>query len=152
MTSNQPQENLPSLSDIISPSKEIEPNNIPTTEINLKQEQENNNIPEEEINTPSQIYTKAITTSKAVEQQQQPQVVKITRKIITSTQPPTDTYVSRKIITTTTRGAEPNKTQNTRYNNTDSTYIPKVTQVKSTTGTSYTRPNVKSTMTVSNNR
>ena len=32
MTSNQPQENLPSLSDIISPSKEIEPNNIPTTE------------------------------------------------------------------------------------------------------------------------
>ena len=152
MTSNQPQENLPSLSDIISPSKEIEPNNIPTTEINLKQEQENNNIPEEEINTPSQIYTKTITTSKAVEQQQQPQVVKITRKIITSTQPPTDTYVSRKIITTTTRGAEPNKTQNTRYNNTDSTYIPKVTQVKTTTGTSYTRPNVKSTMTVSNNR
>lgn len=149
MTSNQPQENLPSLSDIISPSKEIEPNKIPTTEINLKEEQENNNIPAEEINTPTQIITKTTTSSKVVEQ---PPVVKITRKIITSTQPPTDTYVSRKIITTTTRGGEPNKTQNTRYNNTGSTYVPKVTQVKTTTGTSYTRPNVKSTMTTSNNR
>ena len=149
MTSNQPQENLPSLSDIISPSKEIEPNKIPTTEINLKEEQENNNIPAEEINTPTQIITKTTTSSKVVEP---PPVVKITRKIITSTQPPTDTYVSRKIITTTTMGGEPNKTQNTRYNNTGSTYIPKVTQVKTTTGTSYTRPNVKSTMTVSNNR
>ena len=149
MTSNQPQENLPSLSDIISPSKEIEPNKIPTTEINLKEEQENNNIPAEEINTPTQIITKTTTSSKVVEQ---PPVVKITRKIITSTQPPTDTYVSRKIITTTTRGGDPNKTQNTRYNNTGSTYIPKVTQVKTTTGISYTRPNVKSTMTVSNNR
>ena len=149
MTSNQPQENLPSLSDIISPSKEIEPNKIPTTEINLKEEQENNNIPAEEINTPTQIITKTTTSSKVVEQ---PPVVKITRKIITSTQPPTDTYVSRKIITTTTRGGDPDKTQNTRYNNTGSTYIPKVTQVKTTTGTSYTRPNVKSTMTVSNNR
>ena len=149
MTSNQPQENLPSLSDIISPSKEIEPNKIPTTEINLKEEQENNNIPAEEINTPTQIITKTTTSSKVVEQ---PPVVKITRKIITSTQPPTDTYVSRKIITTTTRGGDPNKTQNTRYNNTGSTYVPKVTQVKTTTGTSYTRPNVKSTMTVSNNR
>jgi len=149
MTSNQPQENLPSLSDIISPHKEIEPNKIPITEINLKEEQENNNIPAEEINTPTQIITKTTTSSKVVEQ---PPVVKITRKIITSTQPPTDTYVSRKIITTTTRGDDPNKTQNTRYNNTGSTYIPKVTQVKTTTGTSYTRPNVKSTMTVSNNR
>ena len=149
MTSNQPQENLPSLSDIISPSKEIEPNKIPTTEINLKEEQENNNIPAEEINTPTQIITKTTTSSTVVEQ---PPVVKITRKIITSTQPPTDTYVSRKIITTTTRGGDPDKTQNTRYNNTGSTYIPKVTQVKTTTGTSYTRPNVKSTMTVSNNR
>ena len=149
MTSNQPQENLPSLSDIISPSKEIEPNKIPTTEINLKEEQENNNIPAEEINTPTQIITKTTTSSKVVEP---PPVVKITRKIITSTQPPTDTYVSRKIITTTTMGGEPNKTQNTRYNNTGSTYVPKVTQVKTTTGTSYTRPNVKSTMTVSNNR
>ena len=149
MTSNQPQENLPSLSDIISPHKEIEPNKIPITEINLKEEQENNNIPAEEINTPTQIITKTTTSSKVVEQ---PPVVKITRKIITSTQPPTDTYVSRKIITTTTRGGDPNKTQNTRYNNTGSTYVPKVTQVKTTTGTSYTRPNVKSTMTVSNNR
>ena len=149
MTSNQPQENLPSLSDIISPSKEIEPNKIPTTEINLKEEQENNNIPAEEINTPTQIITKTTTSSTVVEQ---PPVVKITRKIITSTQPPTDTYVSRKIITTTTRGGDPDKTQNTRYNNTGSTYIPKVTQVKTITGTSYTRPNVKSTMTVSNNR
>ena len=149
MTSNQPQENLPSLSDIISPHKEIEPNKIPITEINLKEEQENNNIPAEEINTPTQIITKTTTSSKVVEQ---PPVVKITRKIITSTQPPTDTYVSRKIITTSTRGGDPNKTQNTRYNNTGSTYVPKVTQVKTTTGTSYTRPNVKSTMTVSNNR
>jgi len=152
MTSNQPpQENLPSLSDIISPYKEIEPNSIPTTQINLQKEKEieNTTNPEEVINTPSQIYTKTSTTKKVVEQ---PQVVKITKKIITSTQPQTETYVSRKIITTTTRGVEPNKTQNTRYNNTGSTYIPKVTQVKTSTGTSYSRPNVKSTVTVSNNR
>ena len=125
MTSEQThQEKLPSLNDMISPEKEVEPNNIIITK---------ESSPEQEVNTQ--------TTTQINEG---PTVVKVS-KIITTSEPVTETHVTNTKINTITRGGEPISTsKTTRYNNTGSTYIPKVTQTKTTTSStnSYVRPNI----------
>jgi hypothetical protein len=109
---------------MISPEKEVEPNNIIITK---------ESSPEQEVNTQ--------TTTQINEG---PTVVKVS-KIITTSEPVTETHVTNTKITTITRGGEPISTsKTTRYNNTGSTYIPKVTQTKTTTSStnSYVRPNI----------
>ena len=131
MSSDQAQqEKLPSLNDMISPEKQVEPNNIIITK---------ENSPEQEVNTQT-------TTTKINEG---PTVVKIS-KIITTSEPVTETHVTNTKITTISRGGEPiNTSKTTRYNDTGSTYTPKVTQTKTTSNpaSSYTRPNITQTVT-----
>ena len=123
MTSNESnQGKLTSLSEIISPEKQVSPNKI-------------------EIN--NQVVRSSYVT------QTDPQVTKITRKIVTS-QPVTETHVTRKIITTTKIG-QTNLNQNTRYNNTNSSTNKTKTvttsytrpSVQSTSTNSYNRYNIQ---------
>ena len=87
MSSDQAQqEKLPSLNDMISPEKQVEPNNIIITK---------ENSPEQEVNTQT-------TTTKINEG---PTVVKIS-KIITTSEPVTETHVTNTKITTISRGGE----------------------------------------------
>ena len=113
--SESSQGKLTSLSEIISPEKQVSPNKI-------------------EIK--NQTVRSTYTT------QTDPQVTRITRKIVTS-QPVTETHVTRKIITTTNIG-QTNLNQNTRYNNTNTSSNPNLIKNKTVT-TSYTRPGVQST-------
>ena len=123
MKSNETsQGKLTSLTEIISPEKQSQPNKI---ESNYQQ-----------------IHSSSTTRTE-------PQVTKITGKIVTS-QPVTETHITRKIITTTKIG-QTNLNQNNRYNtSSNSSSTPNLIQNK-TIATSYTRSGVHSTSTLSNN-
>ena len=119
MKSNQPtHEKLPSLNDIISPTKEVEPNKETIKETQIIEQINNNNIPVINIKlTPSSTLTEnQASTSNVYES---PKVVKITKKSITNAQPVTETHVKRKVTTTSSRGPQTNYTQNSRYVNTN---------------------------------
>ena len=119
MKSNQPtHEKLPSLNDIISPTKETEPNKETLKETQIIEQINNNNIPviNIELNPSSTLTEKQKSTSNIYES---PKVVKITKNITTNAQPVTETHVTRKVITTTSKGPQTNHTQNSRYVNTN---------------------------------
>ena len=147
MSSSQAhQGNLPSLNDIISQTKEVEPNNIVISgEKPQVQIQYSNNMSSQRgnMNQSSNIQSTTNETNG-------PSSVQITRTKITS-QPVTETHVIKtKIVTTTTRGGLPTNTKTTTYNNTASSNIPSVNKTKTTTTTTtnnYTRPKITSTMT-----
>ena len=119
MKSNQPtHEKLPSLNDIISPTKEIEPNKETIKETQIIEQINNNSIPVINIKlTPSSTLTENQTSTSNV--YESPKVVKITKKSITNAQPVTETHVTRKVTTTSSRGPQTNYTQNSRYVNTN---------------------------------
>ena len=125
---------LPSVEDVISSEKEIEQTNLIITEDKPEEpdNQENNGMPP----STSQTTTKVNAG---------PTVVKITNRIVTTTQPVTETKVTRKIVTTTTRGTDPNKLVNTRYNNNIIGNNPTVTQSRTVipSKTNYIKPTVK---------
>ena len=147
MSSSQAhQGNLPSLNDIISQTKEVEPNNIvisgekPQVQIHYS-----NNMSSQRGNT-----NQSSNIQSTINETNGPSSVQITRTKITS-QPVTETHVIKtKIVTTTTRGGLPTNTKTTTYNNTASSNIPSVNKTKTTTTTTtnnYTRPKITSTMT-----
>ena len=110
MKSNQPtHEKLPSLNDIISPTKEVEPNKETLKETQIIEQINNNNIPviNIDINPNSNLTENQTSTSNVYES---PKVVKKTIQITTNAQPVTETHVSRKIITTASRGPQTNNT------------------------------------------
>lgn len=125
---------LPSVEDVISSEKEIEQTNLIITEDKPEEpdNQENNGM------TPS-------TSQTTTKVNAGPTVVKITNRIVTTTQPVTETKVTRKIVTTTTRGTDPNKLVNTRYNNNIIGNNPTVTQSRTVipSKTNYIKPTVK---------
>ncbi len=89
MKSNQPtHEKLPSLNDIISPTKEVEPNKETIKETQIIEQINNNNIPviNIELNPSSTLTENQTSTSNVYES---PKVVKITKKSITNAQPVT---------------------------------------------------------------
>jgi hypothetical protein len=95
MKSNQPtHEKLPSLNDIISPTKEVEPNKETIKETQIIEQINNNNIPviNIELNPSSTLTENQTSTSNVYES---PKVVKITKKSITNAQPVTETHVTR---------------------------------------------------------
>ena len=153
MDPNQPskENNLPSLNDMISPEKEVDPSNIGTV-VNQQPEQINFVENEETKINPNPTSTQ-VQSETVVKEDEAPTVVKITKKTVTTSQPVTQTIISRKIVTTTNKGPETKKyVQNTRYGTNPSTNTPKTTQIKTTTINNYTRPNVKPPITLSNNR
>jgi hypothetical protein len=153
MDPNQPskENNLPSLNDMISPEKEVNPSNIGTV-VNQQPEQINFVENEETKINPNPTSTQ-VQSETVVKEDEAPTVVKITKKTVTTSQPVTQTIISRKIVTTTNKGPETKKyVQNTRYGTNPSTNTPKTTQIKTTTINNYTRPNVKPPITLSNNR
>ena len=162
MKSNQPtHEKLPSLNDIISPTKETEANKETLKETQIIEQINTNNIPviNIELNPSSTLTENQTSTSNVYES---PKVVKITKTITTNAQPVTETHVSRKIITTTSKGPQTNYTQNSRYVNTNKntnnnapnipTYTaPRSSQTKiitktNTVNTNYSKPSTKSTV------
>ena len=161
MKSNQPtHEKLPSLNDIISPTKEVEPNKETIKETQIIEQINNNNIPviNIELNPSSTLTENQTSTSNIYES---PKVVKITKKSITNAQPVTETHVTRKVTTTSSRGPQTNYTQNSRYVNTNTnnnapnipTYsAPRTGQTKivtktNTVNSTYAKPGTKSTVT-----
>ena len=161
MKSNQPtHEKLPSLNDIISPTKEVEPNKETIKETQIIEKINNNNIPVINIElTPSSTLTENQTSTSNV--YESPKVVKITKKSITNAQPVTETHVTRKVTTTSSRGPQTNYTQNSRYVNTNTnnnapnipTYsAPRTGQTNifmktNTVNSTYAKPGTKSTVT-----
>ena len=161
MKSNQPtHEKLPSLNDIISPTKEVEPNKETIKETQIIEQINNNNIPVINIKlTPSSTLTENQTSTSNI--YESPKVVKITKKSITNAQPVTETHVTRKVTTTSSRGPQTNYTQNSRYVNTNTnnnapnipTYsAPRTGQTKiitktNTVNSTYAKPGTKSTVT-----
>lgn len=162
MKSNQPtHEKLPSLNDIISPTKETEPNKETLKETQIIEQINNNNIPviQLDLNQNSTLTENQTSTSNVYES---PKVIKITKNITTNAQPVTETQVTRKIITTTSKGPQTNYTQNSRYVNTNKntnnnapnipTYsAPRTGQTKiitktNTVNSKYTKPGTKSTV------
>ena len=147
MSSSQAhQGNLPSLNDIISQTKEVEPNNIVISgEKPQVQIQYSNNMSSQRGN-----MNQSSNIQSTINETNGPSSVQITRTKITS-QPVTETHVIKtKIVTTTTRGGLPTNTKTTTYNNTASSNIPSVNKTKTTTTTTtnnYTRPKITSTMT-----
>ena len=153
MDPNQPskENNLPSLNDMISPEKEVDPAKIGNV-VNQQPEQINFVENEETKINPNPTSTQ-VQSETVVKEDEAPTVVKITKKTVTTSQPVTQTIISRKIVTTTNKGPETKKyVQNTRYGTNPSTNTPKTTQIKTTTINNYTRPNVKPPITLSNNR
>ena len=158
MKSNQPtHEKLPSLNDIISPTKDIEPNKESLKETEIIEQFNNNSIPVINIDiNPSSTLTENKTTTNAYES---PKVVKITQKITTTSQPVIETHVSRKVTTTSSRGPQPSYTQNSRYVNTNTNNVPnippysaprtgqtKIVTKTNTVNSTYAKPGTKSTM------
>ena len=164
MSTNQPtHEKLPSLNDIISPTKEIEPNRKSIKETQIIEQINNNGIPVVNIELNPFIEEQPTTTDIY----ESPKVVKITKTIATNSQPATETHVTRKVTTTTTRGSQSNYTPNTRYINnvnTSSNNAPNIpmnsaprgqsriitTTTKTTTNPTYARPSTKTTVISSN--
>ena len=142
MSSNQThQGNLPSLNDIISETKEVEPNTLIISEEKPQEIIYSGNISSQRGN---------VNQSSTINEPQGPSSIKITRKIVTS-QPVTETHVTKtKVITTTTRGGVPTTTKTTNYN-IASNNISSVNQTKTTTTptttNNYTRPKITSTVT-----
>ena len=118
MSSNQThQGNLPSLNDIISETKEVEPNTLIISEEKPQEIIYSGNISSQRGN---------VNQSSTNNETQGPSSIKITRKIVTS-QPVTETHVTKtKVITTTTRGGMPTTTKTTNYNNIASNNISSV--------------------------
>ena len=160
MKTNQPtHEKLPSLNDIISPTKEVEPNKEKLKETQIIEQITNNNIPviNIELNPSSTLTENQTSTSNIYES---PRVVKITKKITTNAQPVTETHVSRKITTTSSRGPQPTYSQSIRYANTNTNNnvpnipaysAPRTGQNKTitkinTVNSSYAKPGTKSTV------
>ena len=163
MKSNQPtHEKLPSLNDIISPTKETEPNKETLKETQIIEQINNNNIPviNIELNPSSTLTENQTSTSNIYES---PKVVKITKNITTNAQPVTETHVTRKVITTTSKGPQTNYTQNSRYVNTNKNSnnnapnipaysAPRTGQTKivitktNTVNSTYAKPGTKSTV------
>jgi hypothetical protein len=160
MKSNQPtHEKLPSLNDIISPTKEVEPNKETLKETQIIEQINNNNIPviNIDINPNSALTENQTSTSNVYES---PKVVKKTIQITTNAQPVTETHVSRKIITTASRGPQTNNTQNSRYvkinTNNNAPNIPtysaprtgqtKIIAKTNTVNSTYAKPGTKSTV------
>ena len=143
MSSNQThQGNLPSLNDIISETKEVEPNTLIISEEKPQEIIYSGNISSQRGN---------VNQSSTINEPQGPSSIKITRKIVTS-QPVTETHVTKtKVITTTTRGGMPTTTKTTNYNNIASNNISSVNKTKTTTTptttNNYTRPKITSTVT-----
>ena len=143
MSSNQThQGNLPSLNDIISETKEVEPNTLIISEEKPQEIIYSGNISSQRGN---------VNQSSTINGTQGPSSIKITRKIVTS-QPVTETHVTKtKVITTTTRGGMPTTTKTTNYNNIASNNISSVNKTKTTTTptttNNYTRPKITSTVT-----
>ena len=143
MSSNQThQGNLPSLNDIISETKEVEPNTLIISEEKPQEIIYSGNISSQSGN---------VNQSSTINETQGPSSIKITRKIVTS-QPVTETHVTKtKVITTTTRGGMPATTKITNYNNIASNNISSVNKTKTTTTptttNNYTRPKITSTVT-----
>ena len=165
MSTNQPtHEKLPSLNDIISPTKEIEPNRKSIKETQIIEQINNNGIPVVNIELNPLIEEQPTTTNIY----ESPKVVKITKTIATNSQPATETHVTRKVTTTTTRGSQSNYTPNTRYINnvnTSSNNAPNIpmnsaprgqsriittTTKTTTTNPTYARPSTKTTVISSN--
>ena len=164
MSTNQPtHEKLPSLNDIISPTKEIEPNRKSIKETQIIEQINNNGIPVVNIELNPLIEEQPTTNIY-----ESPKVVKITKTIATNSQPATETHVTRKVTTTTTRGSQSNYTPNTRYINnvnTSSNNAPNIpmnsaprgqsriittTTKTTTTNPTYARPSTKTTVISSN--
>ena len=143
MSSNQAhQGNLPSLNDIISETKEVEPNTLIISEEKPQEIIYSGNISSQRGN---------VNQSSTINETNGPSSIKITRKIVTS-QPVTETHVTKtKVITTTTRGGIPTTTKTTNYNNIASNNISSVNKTKTTTTptttNNYTRPKITSTVT-----
>ena len=143
MSSNQThQGNLPSLNDIISETKEVEPNTLIISEEKPQEIIYSGNISSQRGN---------VNQSSTINGTQGPSSIKIIRKIVTS-QPVTETHVTKtKVITTTTRGGMPATTKITNYNNIASNNISSVNKTKTTTTptttNNYTRPKITSTVT-----
>ena len=143
MSSNQThQGNLPSLNDIISETKEVEPNTLIISEEKPQEIIYSGNISSQRGN---------VNQSSTINGTQGPSSIKITRKIVTS-QPVTETHVTKtKVITTTTRVGMPATTKITNYNNIASNNISSVNKTKTTTTptttNNYTRPKITSTVT-----
>ena len=143
MSSNQThQGNLPSLNDIISETKEVEPNTLIISEEKPQEIIYSGNISSQRGN---------VNQSSTINEINGPSSIKITRKIVTS-QPVTETHVTKtKVITTTTRGGMPATTKITNYNNIASNNISSVNKTKTTTTptttNNYTRPKITSTVT-----
>ena len=165
MSTNQPtHEKLPSLNDIISPTKEIEPNRKSIKETQIIEQINNNGIPVVNIELNPLIEEQPTTTNIY----ESPKVVKITKTIATNSQPATETHVTRKVTTTTTRGSQSNYTPNTRYINNVNTSsnnarnipmnsaprgqsrIITTTTKTTTTNPTYARPSTKTTVISSN--
>ena len=165
MSSNQPtHEKLPSLNDMLSPTKEIEPNRKSIKETQIIEQINNNGIPVVNIELNPLIEEQPTTTNIY----ESPKVVKITKTIATNSQPATETHVTRKVTTTTTRGSQSNYTPNTRYINnvnTSSNNAPNIpmnsaprgqsriittTTKTTTTNPTYARPSTKTTVISSN--
>ena len=165
MSTNQPtHEKLPSLNDIISPTKEIEPNRKSIKETQIIEQINNNGIPVVNIELNPLIEEQPTTTNIY----ESLKVVKITKTIATNSQPATETHVTRKVTTTTTRGSQSNYTPNTRYINnvnTSSNNAPNIpmnsaprgqsriittTTKTTTTNPTYARPSTKTTVISSN--
>ena len=142
MSSNQThQGNLPSLNDIISETKEVEPNTLIISEEKPQEIIYSGNISSQRGN---------VNQSSTINKTNGPSSIKITRKIVTS-QPVTETHVTKtKVITTTTRGGVPTTTKTTNYNiasnNISSVNKTKTTTTPTTTN-NYTRPKITSTVT-----
>ena len=143
MSSNQThQGNLPSLNDIISETKEVEPNTLIISEEKPQEIIYSGNITSQRGN---------VNQSSTINEINGPSSIKIARKIVTS-QPVTETHVTKtKVITTTTRGGMPTTTKTTNYNNIASNNISSVNKTKTTTTptttNNYTRPKITSTVT-----
>ena len=165
MSTNQPtHEKLPSLNDMLSPTKEIEPNRKSIKETQIIEQINNNGIPVVNIELNPLIEEQPTTTNIY----ESPKVVKITKTIATNSQPATETHVTRKVTTTTTRGSQSNYTPNTRYINnvnTSSNNAPNIpmnsaprgqsriittTTKTTTTNPTYARPSTKTTVINSN--
>lgn len=165
MSTNQPtHEKLPSLNDMLSPTKEIEPNRKSIKETQIIEQINNNGIPVVNIELNPLIEEQPTTTNIY----ESPKVVKITKTIATNSQPATETHVTRKVTTTTTRGSQSNYTPNTRYINnvnTSSNNAPNIpmnsaprgqsriittTTKTTTTNPTYARPSTKTTVISSN--
>ena len=146
MSANQEdQGKLPSLNDIISPEKEVEPNNVIINEEKSPIQIEiTGNVPGQQGN-----ITQSTVNQTSTRVNEGPTVVKITRKVVTNSQPITESHVTKtKITTITQRGGEPvTNVKTTKYNNPASASAPRINTNKTTTTTTtnYTRPNVTQT-------